>query len=484
MAPPNPYVIVSDGREFGIRFPMGEPGEQAFRTGVALTNRYYESACLIADAFALACTPPYLGQAFKSLFPEGWRPLVDDLVKGLVDNLKWIVTGAGVGAVIGAGLGLLLPPAEPLTIAGGAALGSLIAQWALLAAGVVTMAKVAFQISNIALDLLAAGVTQALNRNREEAARLMARAIALIIGAVIPLAIVTALTKGAGKLMRAQSTRFMVNRLTTRIQASCITTAAQARAVGLLEAEWKAIAETTRSVFQIFLQSGPRRGDRALRRPVGRAFQTGLLQGLQIRQDGPDRRIHGGEGRVRKIHRRPLLAETGGRRLPHPGARGRSARPALSGEYEPQGGPWLDNHREPIAEGGKTFYILRHPDGKTFVPTLSGRKWLPNDDPREVAHWNRLISKAIEKFTGKPVDWRGYQHGKSADFQVPHKITGEVGAGWPSRNAAGVFEIENEAIVIGVGGNLYVTDWHGLAHLAKSLEVLNFRYPWAKAIIR
>ena len=70
-----------------------------------------------------------------------------------------------------------------------------------------------------------------------------------------------------------------------------------------------------------------------------------------------------------------------------------------------------------------------------------------------------------------------------ADFQVPHKITGEVGAGWPSRNEAGVFQIENEAIVVGVGGNLYVTDWHGLGHLAKALEILNFRYPWAKATI-
>ena len=122
MAPrENPYVIVSDGREFGMRYPMFEPGEQSFRFGVSVTNRYYESACLIADAFALACSPAYMGQAFKSLFPEGWRPLADDLIKGLLDNLKWIVTGAGLGAVIGAGLGLLLPPAELCATAGNAA---------------------------------------------------------------------------------------------------------------------------------------------------------------------------------------------------------------------------------------------------------------------------------------------------------------------------------------------------------------------------
>ena len=38
---------------------MYEPGEQAFRAGVAMANKLYDSACRIADASEPACTEPY-----------------------------------------------------------------------------------------------------------------------------------------------------------------------------------------------------------------------------------------------------------------------------------------------------------------------------------------------------------------------------------------------------------------------------------------
>ena len=99
-------------------------------------------------------------------------------------------------------------------------------------------------------------------------------------------------------------------------------------------------------------------------------------------------------------------------------------------------------------------------------------------------YWNQRMARAMREINGEELDWRGFQHGKSADFLVKHEQTGAVGPGWPSRNEAGVFEIENEKIVIAVNGNMFVTDWHGLANFSKSLELLNFKYPWAKAIIR
>jgi hypothetical protein len=29
-----------------------------------------------------------------------------------------------------------------------------------------------------------------------------------------------------------------------------------------------------------------------------------------------------------------------------------------------------------------------------------------------VQYWDQLVSRALSKITGKPLDWRGFQHGK------------------------------------------------------------------------
>ena len=92
--------------------------------------------------------------------------------------------------------------------------------------------------------------------------------IAMIIGAMLPLAIVYALTKGAGKMVQAQSSRYIIGQITTKIANSEITNGFRARSVGLMEEEWKAIAASTRGVFKVFrgAKPQPRSRHRARRR--------------------------------------------------------------------------------------------------------------------------------------------------------------------------------------------------------------------------
>jgi len=507
MAPrSHPRVIVTDGRETGYSFPA-EPGEGAFRAGVALTNQFYDDACLIADAFALACTGPYIGKALGTALPGGWIKIGEDLVLGLFDNLKWVVVGAGIGATFGLGLGLLLPPAEPLTLAGGAALGAAIAEWALVGVGIFTAGHMAFQISAISIDLFGKGVTLALNDNQEGAARCFAQAIALVLGAMIPLAIVCAITKGGGKLIQAQSTKFMLNRLTSKIGATRIVSTSVARTVGLSSVEWQAMCRTSMGIINVFRGCNPARLA-AIERAGGMAnvhFKPGYLKDFKsakvgrtgeyvIEETELETYIQGHYHKVQEGTNFKLKAVDGAQKGPY-----------LHNTSPIKGGPWLDEHwLVPTINEGKRCYILKHPDGKTFVPdidrlfyaeiaetgrigqsgVLRGHKWAANDDPLEVMYWNQRMARAMREINGEELDWRGFQHGKSADFLVKHEQTGAVGPGWPSRNEAGVFEIENEKIVIAVNGNMFVTDWHGLANFSKSLELLNFKYPWAKAIIR
>lgn len=508
MAPrSHPRAIVTDGRETGFSF--SGPGEQAFRAGVAFTNQFYDSACLIADAFELACTPAYVGRALQAMFPGGWRPVAEEMIKGLVDQLKWVVTGAGIGAMFGLGLGMLLPPAEPFTIAGGAALGAAITQWALVAAGIVVFAKVAIQIGQVSIDLFSAGMKEALSGHKERAATLLGQAIALVVGGVLPIAIVCALSKGAGRMVQSQTSCYMINTLTTKIGATRIASAAEARLVGLHSEEWPALASATRGIFKVFRGCNPSRVE-AIERSGGIEnvhFKAGYLVDFKsykkagrageyvIDKSKLQKYLQGHYEMISLGHNKYRLDAMN---LNNPKT------PYLNATNPIEGGPWLHNHLvEEIIEGGQMKYLVRHVDGKTFVPdidrllyaeigmtgrlgrsgVITGQKWLPNDDPREIMYWNGLISKAISKMTGKPLDWRGFQHGKSADYQKPHKITGEIGPGWPKRNDAGIYQIENEKIVIGVNGNLFCTDWNGLALFCKSLEILNFKYPWAKSVV-
>ena len=503
----HPRVIVTDGSETGVHF--AEPGEQAFRAGVMFTNRYYEDACLIADAFELACTEAYIGKAFASMFPGGWKEMGIELVKGLAESLLWVVAGAGIGATFGFGLGLLLPPAEPLTIAGGAALGAAIAQWAMVGAGLVMAGYMTFQIGSISIELFGRGVREALDGNKEIAAAAFAKAIALVVGAVIPVAIVCVLFRGAGRMMQSQTARYMVNGLTRKIGASQILTAAQARAVGLLDIERRAISESTHNIFKVFRGCNPSRVA-AIDRAGGLGnvhFKPGYLVDFKSYKEGAkagEYVIEKGEmDAYIKGHYDSVPLGDGKFRL--------SARsvPHGDGTYlqntNPRtGGAWLDGHiLEPTSSGGKSQYLVRHVDDKTFVPdidrllyaeigqtgrlgksgVLRNKQWLANDDPREVMHWNERVSQAIFRLSGERLDWRAFQHGKSGDYLKPHKVTGEVGPGWPSRDAAGVYQIENESVVICVNGNMFATDWHGLATFCKSLELLNFKFPWAKALI-
>jgi len=485
-----------------------EPGERAFRAGVALTNALYDSACALADAFELACTPPYIGKALAGMFPGGWTGVAEELVKGLVTQVEWVVAGAGIGAMFGLGLGLLLPPAEPLTLAGGAALGAAIAQWALVAVGLVSLGSMTIQIGQASIELFGSGVREALAGNKESAARMFAVAMALVIGGTVPLAIICALTRGAGKMVQSQSARFMINRLTSKIAATRIATAAQARMVGLMEEEWRAIAQSTMGIFKVFRGCNPSRVG-AIQREGGLGnvhFKPGYLKDFKSAKVGRTGEYSIERGEFQQyIAGHYELKPMGGGKFKVLARDGRHAPGTYLDNTSPvKGGPWLDEHIvEEIVEGGQTRYVVRHPDDKTFVPdidrllyaeigrtgrlgrsgVLRGHKWLENDDPREVMHWNTLISRAISKMTGKELDWRGFQHGKSADYLTPHQVTGEVGPGWPSRNAAGIYQIENENIVIAVNGNLFITDWNGLGVFCKSLEMLGFKYPWARSVI-
>jgi hypothetical protein len=512
MAPSHPKVrIVSDGTEYGVGAPIGEPGERAFRAGVALANEGFENAGLIADAFMLACTPAYISKAMGEVLPFGWTGIAADMVKGLASDIMWVVKGAAIGATFGAALGMLLPPAEPLTLAGGAALGASIATWALVGIGIVGAVKMTITISQAAATLFGEGVRLALARQKERAAQMFARALALILGAVVPLAIVMVLTRAGGRMIQAQTTRFLIARVTRMIRASRIVTAAEARAVGLLGEEAQAIGQATRGLFYIFRGCNPNRVA-AMERNGGIGgvhFKPGYLVDFKSAKVGiaGEYAIEKGELQAylkgfykmkREGNRWRLEAEAGA-------FDGKSTTPYLDRTNPRTGGPWLDGHLlEEVMIDGKPHYALKHPDGKPFVPdidrllyceigqtgrlgrsgVLRGKNWLANDDPREVSYWNTMISRALRKIMGEPVDWRGIQHGKSADYTKPHKITGEVGPGWPSRNDAGEYMIPNEAIVIGIDGQLFVTDWHGLATFCKSLELLHFKFPWAKAIIQ
>jgi hypothetical protein len=262
---PHPNVIVTDGRETGYTFTG--PGESAFRAGVAMTNSLYASACLVADAFALACTRPYLTRALGTVYPMGWRSLVDQMVEGMKMNIKWVVTGAGIGAAFGLGLGLLMPVAEPGTVAAGASLGAAIATYALVAAGVVALGGAVVSLSPVVADLVFRGFQEALAGRTEAGAQAFSKAIALVFGAIVPMILLFALTKGAGRLvnsrmgasMVAKTGAYMVANLKNRVAASYISTAAMAEQVGLTAPEWQAIAQSSRNMIQVFRGCNPNR---------------------------------------------------------------------------------------------------------------------------------------------------------------------------------------------------------------------------------
>jgi hypothetical protein len=130
---------------------------------VALANEYAQEASNLATAFELACTKPYLGRAVGTVLPFGWRGLVHDLVNGLKDNIFWVVTGAGIGAAFGAAIGLLMPVAEPGTIAAGASFGAAIATYAMLGTGPWAMGMLIVTVTPIAIDSITEGFKAALD---------------------------------------------------------------------------------------------------------------------------------------------------------------------------------------------------------------------------------------------------------------------------------------------------------------------------------
>lgn len=521
-AHPNVRLLVSDGTEFEetARFLPIEPGEQAFRAGVRLTNSLYESACQIADAFLLACSGEYMQPAMATLLPGGWTGLAVEMAKGIAKDLLWIVGGAGIGASFGAALGTLLPPAEPLTLAGGAALGAAIATWALLGIGIVMAGKMVIQLSNATCTLFGAAVEEAMKGHREKAAKLFAYGLAMILGAIVPLAILCCISRTAPRLIKSQSVRFMVGKLMTEVQSSRIVTAAQARGIGLTAEEFEAICSATRGTIQILRGCNPNRVT-AIERSGGLGnvhFKPGYLKDFKSLKKGPAGEYAVESKEMEKYIRGIYdIVNEGGRLRLRARRESTSTRPKLdrtrpvpdldkkTGEEIPDSwGAWLDNHiLEEIVVDGTRHYAIKHPDGKPFVPDIDrlmyaeigptgmlgrsgeirGQKWLANDDPREVMYWNNRISQAISRITGKKLDWRGLQHGKSADFHSVHKTTGEVGPGWPKRDDAGIYHIENEVIVLTVDGAMFVTDWNGLATFIKAIELLRIKFPWAKSIV-
>ncbi len=452
-------------------------------------------------ALQLACSHEYLDEALKGNIPKCYMEVGFQIVRQVVSDLRWVVLGAGTGALLCGAAGSAVPVVGNIGGASaGASLGAAVATYVLTGVSVVTAAKFIGEISGYASVDLEEGVRSAVRGDVEAGARMLASGMAKVLAFLLPTLILMLL----GKVGKVASNRFLRNpnvaQYLARLPAPITNVASASGLLGMTTEEIRAIAAMSRGKLLVMRGCNPAR----LKYILARYHAKPVYIKWKTAKSGP----YVGQVVLTEEEALKVLAHYKGN---PPGGQiqtlspsseliGKGNKPLMHDPSPTTGGPWLENHKlEKFRDAdGSTKYRILHPDGKPFVgdidrvlyaeltgrgtvrPGVVGNKnhWELNDDAREIAYMNEQVRNRM----GQSVSYNIFQHGNAWNLKFKD-ANGKWYQGWPGRTK-GTYVFDNEPLLVCCNGHAYVMGWNEFAELCRCHNNVGLHFPWDNFVVK
>jgi hypothetical protein len=452
-------------------------------------------------ALQLSITREYLAPPLSSSVPTCYSQLALELARSWMSDVRWIILGAGTGALICGAGGSAIPVVGNIGGASaGAALGAGIATYIITGVGVISAAKIIGQITGLASVDIQEGIRTAVAGRVEEGARHLASGIAKILGFAIPTLVLMLVGKGGKAAMNKILRKPAIAQYLERMPAPLTNLAGATGVLGMTAEEIRGIAKLSQGKLIVVRGCNPARlkymGMNYHAKPVyikWKSAKGGEYAGQVVLTQEEAMKV------LQHYQGHPPGATTMQLR-PSSELVSKGNRPLMDAPDPLTGGPWLEDHKlqKFVDVDGQTKYRLLHPDGKPFVGDLDrvvyaeltptgvmkpGKfskqgHWQDNDDVREIQYLNSQMQARMQN----PVSYNIFQHGYAWN-NVQKGKDGSKFLGWPRREG-GTYQFDDEPLLVCCNGHVYIMGWKEFAELSRCHTNVGLSFPWSSFTVR